>query len=70
MPDHIPSINTRRNWIVWRLARCVLSLGSRDYRDALDATYQLGFWHIDHCRDWDGWTCPHLNTEGGLTEDA
>ena len=64
MPDRIPSINTRRNWIVWRLARWVLSLGSRDYRDALDDTYRLGFWHIDNCRDWDGWTCPHLNTEG------
>ena len=67
MPDHIPSIDTPKNWIVWRLAWWVLSLGSRDYRDyrdALDATYRLGFWHIDHCRDWDGWTCPHLNTEG------
>lgn len=61
MPDRI---NTRRNWIVWRLASWVLTLGSRDYRDALDATHRLGFWHIDHCPDWDGWTCPHLNTEG------
>lgn len=37
MPDRISSIDTRRNWIVWRLARWVLSLGSRDYRDALAA---------------------------------
>ena len=57
--NHLLRIDTRRNWIVWRLARWVLSLGSRDYRDALSVTYRLGFWHIDHCRYWDGWACPH-----------